>query len=97
MSLLVLCQAARCQDVLYAGTALQVGQVQHVHLDVGCVAWQRGQGRQDLLHKVITMVTNSSWSGQVKKPGHTKLLNMTPLILQKLQVYLEIHILQSLT
>lgn len=60
MPLLVLCQAAWCQDPLYVRSALQVGQLQHVHLYVSRVSRQHRQCGQYFLHKVITMVTNSS-------------------------------------
>lgn len=54
-----LCQAAWSQGRLGVWDVLQVSELQHVHLNISGVSWQRLQHSQDLLHQAVTMVTSS--------------------------------------
>lgn len=60
-----LCEAAWSQGRLWVRDALQVSELQHVHLHISGVSWQRLQHSQYLLHQAVTMVTSSPW-GQGK-------------------------------
>lgn len=55
-----LCKTAGSQGGLSVRASLQACKLQHIHLYVCHMTRQRLENSQNLLHQVVTMVTNSS-------------------------------------